>query len=228
MKRRLSGVWEEVAYLPIRSPIPFLFHTCPQTNTASAIPNIHLSPTLTSRGPRPGWGPHPVGVPRAWTGPKATFGQSLHTPPRPALACMSQGTDAQACEHPSSSDHSGEASGRLWMSTVTARHTSQTSPPTPSHRPQGDAQGAQHTAGTELLWGSTYRSAFLSSWPRGPLGPGSPWNSNGPSSTGWTSLAWRSLGKARKWFISKALQLRGYDFLKPHPTTPYHSTTSSL
>ena len=79
-------------------------------------------------------------------------------------------------------------------------------------------------AGTKLLRGSTHRRAFLPSRPGGPLGAGSPWNSDGPGSTGWASLPWRSLGEARKWFISKALQLHGCDFLKLHtivPRTPH-------
>lgn len=92
VERRLPGVWEEAAYLSTRWPVSFLFHTCPQANTASAIPKS----TFLPRSPRPGWGPHPLGAPRAWTGPRAMFGQSLHAPPPPALACMSQVTGAQA------------------------------------------------------------------------------------------------------------------------------------
>lgn len=57
-----------------------------------------------------------------------------------------------------------------------------------------------------LIQGSTYRSPFLSCWPWGSLGPRPPWNSNGPSGSGWTSLPWRSLKWSKKTVCFKGSQ----------------------
>lgn len=51
--------------------------------------------------------------------------------------------------------------------------------------------------------GGTHRSSFLPRWAWRSLRPRSPRDSNGPSSTGRTSLPRRPLGWAGKWFISK-------------------------
>lgn len=86
VERRLPGVWEEAAYLPTRWPVPFLFHTCPQANTTSAIPNIHLSATLTQAGvgAPSSWGPQSLDRAQGhvWTeSPRApTPGPGLHVP----------------------------------------------------------------------------------------------------------------------------------------------------
>lgn len=86
-----------------------------------------------------------------------------------------------------------------------ARSTNGTHPPVPPPTPRetpgkGTAQGQGQAP---RLRGSTYGSAFLASRSGGSLRSGSPWDSNGPSSTGRPPLPGRSLGEPRKWFISK-------------------------
>lgn len=63
-------------------------------------------------------------------------------------------------EHPSSSDHSGEASGRPWTSTVTAGHTSQTSPPTPLPQTPGRRPG-RRPGSTAHSWGQAPPGQYL-------------------------------------------------------------------
>lgn len=56
------------------------------------------------------------------------------------------------------------------------------------------------------IQGSTYRSPFLSCRSWGSLGPRSPWNSDGPSGSSWTSLPWRSLRWSKKTVYFKGSQ----------------------
>lgn len=162
MRRRLSGVWEEVAYLFIGLPVPSLLHTCPQTHTASTTPNIHLAPTLTILlGRAPG---------HVWTeSPRApTPGPGLHVPGhRHAGLTREPGPDT-----PRAPLQLRPLWGSIWPPLDLNRDSqaqSHTSAPTPSHRPRGDArEGSPRQRPSSS-------GAVLTGAPFSPAGPGGPW-----------------------------------------------------
>lgn len=137
-------------------------------------------------------------------------------------------------EHPSGSGNSGKEPGchcdrpldlsqDSWAHTTHCPHV-----PDPAN-PQGNAWGGDNTgAGTELLRGSTYRSSFLPSRPGRSLGPRSPWNSDGPSSTGRTSLPWRSLGRGKKVVYFKSSPNAWIQLPKAPPGHTTHPLTLEL
>lgn len=130
-------------------------------------------------------------------------------------------------EHPSSSGNSGKEPGRhcdrpldlnqdSWAHTTHCPHV-----PDPAN-PQGNAWGGDNTgAGTELLRGSILTGApFSPAGPGGPWGPGLPGIPMGPAAPAGPLSPGDPWGEARKWFISKALQMHGYNFLKHRLVIP--------
>lgn len=78
----------------------------------------------------------------------------------------------------------------------------------------GEPHGTLQTVSASwALWTFLARRAFLPSRPGGPLGARSPWNSDGPGSTGWASLPWRS---RRAWWAGGAFT--AFQSKRPHWT----------
>ena len=156
---------------------------------------LHPSPCLHVLGPRC------VGVTgRAWPG------HSPNTPP--AQATPGKNLAATVIGP--------------WTSIKTAGHTPQTAPTspipqTPREMPgEGTAQGQGQSSFEAVLTGVPFSPAG----PGGPWGPGLPGIPMGPAAPAGPLSPGDPWGEARKWFISKALQMHGYNLLKHRLVIP--------
>lgn len=143
-----------------------------------------------------GWGPSTRGT---LIKAKAMSG---HTVPSCSLCLHMPGTGVQAWQHPCTSggslkaDQRGDAAPRTSVTMTPGAYTPSwrtTSHFTPVLRGEGQhrartGRGQGRGWGAPASWGSTYRCSFLSCWPWRSLRSRSPWNADGPSGTGWTSL----------------------------------------
>lgn len=139
---RLSGVWEEAAYLPVMSPVPSFLHAYPQTDNASTTPNTHLSHTLTRCWPGPGGrGLCTQGTQSLDRGRRHVWTHCLH--PSPCLhtlgpRCVGVTSQAWPGRSPNTPPAQATPGKNLaatvigpWTSIKTAGHTPQTAPTSP-------------------------------------------------------------------------------------------------